>query len=184
MIATRKRDETVLKKLIGLSALAGICVGAFGIAATVAAEQGGDTQAAAAGKASTNVASLAERLKSAGKGELKNPYTDSPEAIAAGRKLYLSYSCNGCHGGGGGGGICPPLTNAVWVYGSEDDTLFRLVSLGSQDLQKEGYTRKGRESVQAPMPPYVDIIKSDDELWKIIAFIRSVYRDDPKYRNW
>jgi hypothetical protein len=31
----------------------------------------------------------------------------------------------------GGGGMGPLLTNQVWVYGSDDDTLFRLISLGS-----------------------------------------------------
>ncbi len=86
-----------------------------------------------------------ERVAMAPKGTLKNPYTDNPEAIAEGKKLFFGKSCNGCHGGGGGGGMCPPLTNTVWVYGDTDDTLFRLISLGSQDLQKQGYVRKGSE---------------------------------------
>ncbi len=43
--------------------------------------------------------------------------------------------------------MCPPLTNDTWVYGGDDDTLFRLVVLGSDELQKAGYTRKGRENV-------------------------------------
>lgn len=123
-------------------------------------------------------------VSAAEKGTLKNPYTDKPDAIAEGKKLYLSYSCNGCHGGGGGGGMCPPLTNDVWVYGSDDDTLFRLITLGSVDLQKAGYGRKGREGVVGPMPAYKDILKTEDELWKIIAFIRSVHGGDPARRNW
>ena len=52
----------------------------------------------------------------------------------------MSAGCNGCHGGGGGG-MCPPLTNDVWLYGAGDDTLFRLVTLGSDELQKQGYKR-------------------------------------------
>lgn len=104
--------------------------------------------------------------------------------IEAGRKLYMSYSCNGCHGGGGGGGMCPPLTNEVWVYGSEDDTLFRLISLGTVNLQKQGFMRKGREGVVGPMPPHGELIKTDDDLWKIITFIRSVYKGDVSRRNW
>jgi mono/diheme cytochrome c family protein len=125
-----------------------------------------------------------EVVKDAPKGTLRNPYTDDPEKIKEGRGLFLSYSCNGCHGGTGGGGICPPLSNDVWVYGSDDDTLFRLVTLGSDKLQAAGYYRKGMESVVAPMPPFGSLIKSDDELWKIIAFIRSIYDGDPKRRNW
>jgi mono/diheme cytochrome c family protein len=115
-----------------------------------------------------------ERVASTPKGELKNPYTDYQSVAEQGHKKYFSVSCNGCHGGGGGGGICPPLTNSVWVYGSDDDTLFRLIALGSDGLQKEGYTRKQHETVTGPMPPFGTIIKTDDDLWKIIAWIRSI----------
>jgi mono/diheme cytochrome c family protein len=86
----------------------------------------------------------------------------------------MAAGCNGCHGGTGGGGMGPPLTNQVWVYGKDDDTLFRLVALGSDELQKQGYSRKGSESVVGPMPPMGGIVKSDDDLWKIIAWIRSI----------
>jgi mono/diheme cytochrome c family protein len=125
-----------------------------------------------------------EVVKEAGKGTLRNPYTDDLEKIKEGRALFLSYSCNGCHGGNGGGGICPPLSNEVWVYGSDDDTLFRLLTLGSDRLQAAGYYRMGMENVVAPMPPFGQLIKNDDELWKIIAFVRSIYNGDPKRRNW
>ncbi|HTO67280.1 MAG TPA: c-type cytochrome [Bradyrhizobium sp.] len=125
-----------------------------------------------------------EIVKAAAKGTLRNPYTDDPEKIQEGRKLFLSYSCNGCHGGNGGGGMCPPLSNETWVYGSDDDTLFRLVALGSDQLQAAGYYRIGMENVIGPMPPFGELVKSDDELWKIIAFVRSIYNGDPKRRNW
>ena len=71
--------------------------------------------------------------------------------------------------------MCPALTNDTWVYEGDDDTLFRLVTLGSVDLQKAGYVRKGHENVVGPMPPFGALIKNGDELWKIIAFIRSKY---------
>jgi Cytochrome C oxidase, cbb3-type, subunit III len=116
-----------------------------------------------------------ELVKATPKGGLHNPYNDKIAEIAdEGHHTYLSAGCNGCHGGGGGGGMCPPLTNDTWVYGSDDDTLFRLVSLGSDELQKQGYTRVKHEVVVGPMPPFGGIIKSTDQLWKIIAFIRSV----------
>jgi mono/diheme cytochrome c family protein len=115
------------------------------------------------------------------KGKLVNPYKDTQAAIvAAGSALFVSYSCSGCHGGGGGGGICPPVTNGVWIYGGTDDTLFRLVTLGSDALQKQGYTRQGLENVVAPMPPFGTVIKNADDLWKILAFVRSKYDGDPK----
>ena len=125
-----------------------------------------------------------ERVAAAPKGTLKNPYTDNAEAIAQGKKLYFGKSCNGCHGGGGGGGMCPPLTNTVWVYGDTDDTLFRLIALGSQDLQKQGYVRKGSEGVVGPMPPFGELIDNDQEIWKMIAWIRTVFNGGPERRHW
>ncbi|MBS0365576.1 MAG: c-type cytochrome [Proteobacteria bacterium] len=110
------------------------------------------------------------------KGQLKNPYADGDAAsVAAGERLYMSYGCNGCHGGTGGGGICPPLTNDVWVYGGDDDTLFRLVAYGSQALQDKGYSRVGQEEVVAPMPPMGTVVKTADELWHILTWVRSNY---------
>ncbi len=121
-----------------------------------------------------------ERAKATPKGQLKNPYTDEDKTVVdEGRKLFMRASCNGCHGGSGGGGMCPPLTNETWVYGGDDDTLFRLISEGSDALQKEGYHRIGKENVVGPMMPFGTIIKSDDDLWKIITFIRSNWRGSP-----
>jgi mono/diheme cytochrome c family protein len=116
-----------------------------------------------------------ELVASTPKGELKNPYNADIAAIAEeGHHRYLSAGCNGCHGGGGGGGMCPPLTNDTWVYGADDDTLFRLIALGSDGLTKAGYARVKHEVVTGPMPPFGSVIKTSDDLWRIIAFIRSV----------
>lgn len=122
------------------------------------------------------VKSPREILEGAAKGTLVNPFEGDPAMAAEGHQLFLSNSCNGCHGGNGGGGMCPPLSNEVWVYGSDADTLFRLITLGSDDLQAEGYARKGRENVVGPMPPYVDIIENGDDLWKIVTFIQSLHK--------
>jgi mono/diheme cytochrome c family protein len=115
------------------------------------------------------------------KGGLKNPYQDTDAAaVAAGGKLYLNYGCNGCHGGTGGGGMCPPLTNDVWVYGGDDDTLFRLVAYGSQVLQSKGYSRIAQENVVGPMPPMGGVVKTADDLWHILAWVRSNYHGAPE----
>lgn len=115
-----------------------------------------------------------ETAESAEKGSLKNPYSDYESVAAEGRKIYMAGGCNGCHGGTGGGGMGPPLTNPIWVYGADDDTLFRLIALGSDGLQKQGYSRKGSEAVVGPMPAQGTIVKSNDDMWKIIAWIRSI----------
>jgi mono/diheme cytochrome c family protein len=122
-----------------------------------------------------------ERVASTPKGQLKNPYTNFDNVADEGHRKYMAAGCNGCHGGGGGGGMAAPLTNPVWIYGDDDDTLFRLITLGTGKLSpgdafgKLGYKRKGSEAVVGPMPPFGEIIKTDDDLWKIIAWIRSVY---------
>ncbi len=114
-------------------------------------------------------------IKATPKGGLHNPYNDKIAEIAdEGHKKYLSFGCNGCHGGGGGGGMCVPLTNDTWVYGPDDDTVFRLIALGSVDLTKAGYKRVKSEVVVGPMPPFGGIIKTSDDLWKVIAWMRSV----------
>lgn len=122
-------------------------------------------------------------VKNTPKGKLANPYKDTQaDVVAQGQAFFRNYSCSGCHGGNGGGGMCPPLTNDTWVYGGDDDTLFRLITLGSDELQKNGYTRIGHESVVGPMPPFGSIIKSSDDIWKILAFVRSYYHGDPAYK--
>jgi mono/diheme cytochrome c family protein len=107
-------------------------------------------------------------------GDLKNPYPDSSSAAEEGHRLYMSLDCSSCHGGGGGGGMAAPLTNPIWIYGNDDDTLFRLITLGTVEFQKQGYRRKGSEFVVGPMPPFGETIKTDDDLWKIIVWIRLV----------
>ena len=124
-----------------------------------------------------------EVVAKAPKGSLHNPYDGNPKIAEEGHKLFFNYGCNGCHGGGGGGGMCPPLITGVWIYGGDDDTLFRLVSLGSQKLQADGYTVKALVSVEAPMPSMGPLLKSDDDLWKIITWIRSAYTGPPGHKE-
>jgi mono/diheme cytochrome c family protein len=108
---------------------------------------------------------------------LVNPYAakeaaHDPALAAEGHKLYSGFGCPGCHGGGGGGGMCPPITTGVWIYGDADDTLFRIIALGSVDLQKQGFSRRGFQNIVAPMPSYGSIIAKPDDLWKIISWVK------------
>jgi len=162
----------VLKKV-----LSGSAVAALALAAAICVHE---ATAADAPKSDAKVdytkITPPDLVKQTPKGQIKNPYTDSQaDIVADGEKKFLSYSCNGCHGGGGGGGMCPPLINDVWVYDGDDDTLFRLVTLGSDELQKAGYSRHGSENVVGPMPPFGTLIKSSDDLFRILTFVRSKY---------
>ena len=155
-----KVEEPVIRNLWVMCALA------------VLSAPGYAQPAAAAGGTLTPV----QRADSAPKGTLKNPYKDTDAAVVkAGQQLFNSYACSGCHGGGGGGGMCPPLTDGVWIYGGDDDTLFRLVAYGSQILQSKGYSRHAFENVVAPMPQMGQVVKTDDDLWRVLTFVRSLY---------
>lgn len=110
-------------------------------------------------------------------GTLVNPYQAKEDAhdqalANEGHQLFGNYGCPGCHGFGGGGGMCPPITNGIWIYGDKDDTLFRLVALGSVDLQKQGFSRQAIENIVAPMPSFGSIITKPDDLWKIISWVK------------
>ena len=170
--------------IIGVLAFA--LVGTMGaVAWTASAEEPGQTEEMAADAAADATAGgeccekgdttpPLDLIAKTPKGGLHNPYNDDVEAMAEiGHKKYLSYSCNGCHGGGGGDGMCPPLTNDAWVYGADDDTVFRLIAEGTDELKKKGYKRVRKEVVVGPMPPFGGIIKTSDELWRVIAFIRT-----------
>ena len=132
-------------------------------------QAGGGGQAAAGGGGNPQ-----DIARSAEKGSLKSPFQDFKKVAEEGHQKFMSAGCNGCHGGTCGGGMGPPLTNQVWVYGSDDDTLFRLISLGSDELKKMGFTRKGSENVVGPMPPMGGVLKDPDSVWKGIAWIRSI----------
>ncbi len=103
-----------------------------------------------------------------------DPIKSTPALAAEGKKLFFSAGCNACHGGTGGGGMCPPLTNKIWVYGSDDSTLHALIKEGSQAMQTtHGLKRVGKENVVGIMPSFAPIL-SDEEINKIMAFIHSI----------
>ena len=66
-------------------------------------------------------------------------------------------------------GTCLLLTNDTWVYGPDDDTLFRQAR--PKWAEAAGYHRVKQEVVVGPMPPFGGILNTSDQLWKIISFI-------------
>lgn len=98
-----------------------------------------------------------------------NPYTGNAEAIQQGRTLYLQNGCSGCHGVGGGGGMGPPLLDDEWKFGSDDGILFQLI--------------KG-EVPQQTMPAAFGNVLKEEEIWKILAYVRSLYSGDAGKVNW
>ena len=97
-----------------------------------------------------------------------NPFTGNAEAIQEGGRLFLLYGCNGCHGKGGGGGMGAPLLDDEWKHGSDDETLFKLM----------------RGHIPNQTMPAVGQSMTDDEIWKVLAWIRTLYKGDPSKINW
>jgi len=88
---------------------------------------------------------------------VKNPFEGKPEAIKEGEKIFDA-KCSECHMDGTGG-AGPNLTDDTWLYGGSDAEVFETISYG----------RKGG------MPSWKSELSKDD-IWKVIAFIRSIYR--------
>lgn len=103
------------------------------------------------------------------KAKYLNPYAGNPEAIKEGRTIWLKYGCQGCHGVGGGGGMGPAVLDDVWKFGSDDETLFKLI--------------RG-EIPQQTMPAVLGQAMTEEEIWKTIAYIRSLYKGDPSKIDW
>ena len=97
-----------------------------------------------------------------------NPFTGKEDGIAVGKTLYIQVGCQGCHGGGGGGGMAASLIDENWKFGSDDETLFKLI--------------KGQIPEQTMPVVYSSL--PDEQVWQILAFIRTLYKGDPSKINW
>ena len=96
-----------------------------------------------------------------------NPYTGNPEAISEGEELYKLLNCYSCHGLRGGGGMGPDLTDEEWKEGTGSDT--RVMD----------QVMTGRNK----MPGYDGVI-TEEEAWKVIAYVRTLYKGDPSTVEW
>ena len=73
------------------------------------------------------LAGLSHSQESPPPAKFLNPYIGDPEALKEGRKLFMANGCSGCHGLLGGGGMGKPLLDDVWIFGSDDETLYKLI---------------------------------------------------------
>jgi len=98
----------------------------------------------------------------------RNPFTGNAEAIAQGRTIWMQSGCNGCHGMGGGG-MGPSVMDDMWKFGGDDESLFKLI--------------KG-DLPQQTMPAVFGKVLTEEQVWRIIAWIRSIYKGDPSQIVW
>ena len=97
----------------------------------------------------------------------KNPFTGDPEAIAEGKEYYKDLNCYGCHGMRGGGGMGPSISDSKWNVGNGTDA----------DVMQQLMKGRGK------MPSFEDSI-DPDQAWKVIAFVRSLYKGSPDKVTW
>jgi cytochrome c(L) len=98
----------------------------------------------------------------------KNPYTGDAAAIEQGRKLWRKAGCYSCHGGVAEGGVGPSLIDDEWIYKPTDKTVYKAIAKGRAGTVMVGWSK--------------DL--NPDEIWKIVAYIRSLYEGDPNKVIW
>jgi putative heme-binding domain-containing protein len=91
----------------------------------------------------------------------KNPLDGDADAIKSGQGLFRA-RCADCHGMDGRGQRAPDLTQ-VWASGRTDDGLFRTLRTG----------------VPGTEMPSVGARTPDDEVWKILAYLRTLSAPAP-----
>ncbi|WP_150047676.1 MULTISPECIES: cytochrome c(L), periplasmic [Methylomonas] len=98
----------------------------------------------------------------------KNPYNGNAEAVKKGESLYMT-GCSGCHGHEAEGKLGPGLADDYWTYprNATDQGLFELLFGGANGMMG---------------PQYVNF--STDDMLHIMAFIRHIYKGDPKKADW
>ncbi|HJS59948.1 MAG TPA: cytochrome c peroxidase [Vicinamibacteria bacterium] len=97
-----------------------------------------------------------------------NPFAGDAEVVKEGRKLFLSFGCSGCHGVMGGGGMGKPILDDTWIFGSDDETLYKLI--------------KGQIPQQTMPKTWASL--PDEQVWKLLAYVRSLYKGDPSLVDW
>jgi cytochrome c oxidase cbb3-type subunit 3 len=101
-------------------------------------------------------------------GETRNPFSSDPKAAKAG-EFEFRINCAFCHGlGARGGGRGPDLTRAHKHHGDSDADLFQNISQGIPGTVMPANGTNGQ-----------GVGMTDDEIWQIITYLRSVQVNAP-----
>ena len=97
--------------------------------------------------------------------DIENPFEGNPQAIAEGYERFNS-RCSYCHGMRGIGAKGPPLTRGYYKKsGGLNIDLYSVIANGLQIA--------GRPTQMGAFGRTI----SDDDIWKIIAYMRQEYKD-------
>jgi cytochrome c oxidase cbb3-type subunit III len=112
---------------------------------------------------------------------IKNPA--HPQATNRGMQYFVNFNCNGCHADNGGGGMGPSLSNNIFSYGSEPESIYLSIYQGRPNgmpawgavlpdaviwdlvtyigkLSTEPNRQWGRTFAQSPLSPDVEQLPS------------------------
>ena len=102
------------------------------------------------------VSTIASRTNTPVHSSLVDDYQRNAWSMAEGKRFYVWFNCNGCHGHGGGG-MGPALMDNKWIYGHEPDAIFTTIMQGRTN---------GMPSFKDRMPEHI--------AWQITAYVRSI----------
>jgi cytochrome c oxidase cbb3-type subunit 3 len=97
-------------------------------------------------------------------GHVKNPYAGDKNAWMEGAKLFQSLNCVGCHAPGGGGGMGPPLSDKVWIYGSDPGQIYLSIEHGRPN---------GMPQWGTSLPPQA--------IWALVTYVQSLSNENPVF---
>ena len=86
----------------------------------------------------------------------RNPFAGDPKAIEAGRQLFASMNCDGCHAGGEGW-VAPSLNDGRWKYGGSDGAVFQSIYYGRPN----------------GMPGWGELL-APQVIWQLVSYVRSL----------
>jgi len=93
--------------------------------------------------------------------EPQNPFKNDPQAAEAGRGIFRIY-CSPCHGIRAEGGRGPDLTRGTYSAGERDTDLHGVISKG----------------VPGTEMPSFEVGLGDENIWRVVSYIRSTTRHD------
>ena len=85
-----------------------------------------------------------------------SPYDGNAWAVSEGKRYFVWFNCNGCHGQGGGG-EGPALMDERWRYGSEAGNVFASIVEGRPN----------------GMPSYRGKL-TQQQTWQLVAYVRAL----------
>jgi hypothetical protein len=97
-----------------------------------------------------------------------NPFTGNLNVIGGGQRFFIRLAALDAHGVNGHGGVGSPLIDKQWKYGDDDQTLFEFIT---------GQIGESR------MPSFGEALE-EDQAWKILAEVRSLYQGKSHTKAW